>query len=450
MTEIIEYKLKFTCKPYNKLLWFDNFICNEEWQIIRINDIKKIEKAYMDKNSNTYTEKNYDIALYRKNKWVTIKNNNGITIVPNKDDFKIPGLIIDKKEYIPILTIYKFDYDFHVLLTILQRCEKCVLVEKIKLAYVEAKIKFDKTDLTINGNVISYRGTNQQKFKCICNEINKMYKNEYKDIKSIMDLLDKPNIDPKFTHKSLAYRTWYNAKRENQREWPLISTIKTENSIEFPKNSGIYYYYPDKYVGLAERKDINSEKCIPKIYKTNHLNNTNSILYKYINNVPIENTVKFRNCLKKLKISKIKKLENEKYLEIDYNGKIIETYKKANVMVYMGLIIKYIEFEEKEEIKAQILNKENKRIIILNRDNEWVKSEGPRILNIPALPYNYRQIIHDYYILNRIKEGEIMDLTHIGIVNPEDDDIITFPKIDTLYTNKYLETHRLMTFKYTK
>ena len=42
-----------------------------------------------------------------------------------------------------------------------------------------------------------------------------------------------------------------------------------------------------------------------------------------------------------------------------------------------------------------------------------------------------------------------MDLTHIGIVNPNSTDTITFPYKDKeLLISTCLETHRLMTFKY--
>jgi hypothetical protein len=83
------------------------------------------------------------------------------------------------------------------------------------------------------------------------------------------------------------------------------------------------------------------------------------------------------------------------------------------------------------------------------KHNEWLKSTGPRIGSIITIPWYYQQIVHDYNKLKRLRDGPIMDLMHIGIVNPDGDDIITFPcgNIEDLYVGITLETHRLSTFK---
>ena len=41
------------------------------------------------------------------------------------------------------------------------------------------------------------------------------------------------------------------------------------------------------YVGLAERKDMNEEFYVPKMYRTDHLNGKDTILYKNVNNEKI-------------------------------------------------------------------------------------------------------------------------------------------------------------------
>nr|CAJ57283.1 hypothetical protein [Millerozyma acaciae] len=450
MMETLEYIVKFKYKEPDYLIWFDDMKLSKNYPIIRIKDRKNLEKSYMDKLANNEPFKDYKIAIYNKNKWITLKDGEGETITCSKQKIEIPNIEIYEYSFQPILTTYTFDYDLHTLLTILQLDERITILEYKDLILKEGRFMFNKIKIYINYKILSYRGKNQQEFKQICKEIKNIYNEEYKTIKTLMDKCDK--IENYKTHKSIAFRTWYNAKRENQREWPFIDTKPNKNSIEFPKDSGVYYYYPNGYVGLAIRNDINSEKYIPRIYKTNHLENKNSILYKYINNIEIKEEVKIPNAIKKSygNVKKIKKLENEKYTEIDYKGNIIETNIESEWLVFNNVIIKPYNYKESIDIIAQILDKDNKRIKILNSNNEWIKSPGPKIIGIPALPYNYKQILHDYYKLGRLKEGKIIDLTHIGIVKENRDDIITFPTIDIDYISKCLETKRLMTFKFNK
>ena len=113
------------------------------------------------------------------------------------------------------------------------------------------------------------------------------------------------------------------------------------------------------------------------------------------------------------------------------------------------MIIKDAKIKERIKLDAQLLNENNERSMILYK-GEWSLSVGPRIRNVITIPWYYRQIIHDYNKLGRLKEGNIMDLTSIGIVNPDEEDIITWPNIENLYQSKTLETHRLITFKYQK
>lgn len=451
--EILEYELDFIYEIKDELLWVDNFIPNNEWEIIRIKDKKTIQKSYMDRNPVSQPKNNYKIAIYNKNKWITLNNNKGNTVISGVNIPNIPNLKIKEFDLTPILSIYKFDFDYHTLITILQNNENVTILEYKRAALTEIKLMYKNMKLYINGALICYRGKENSKFKIIVREIEEEYKAQNKEIKKLMDMLDHPIVNPAKTHKAIAFKTWYNAKRENQREWPLISNKKEKNGIEFPKYSNIWYYYPNKYVGLAKRNDINSEKFIPKIYNTNHLNNHNSILYMYLNNIDIKEKIKIPNTVKNDMFKNIKnngERKSENYIEIDYEGKVIEAHKKSDVLIFKNIILKNYEFEEKEEIKVQILDKDNKRVLILNKNDEWVKSQGYRIIGIPALPYNYRKIIHDYKKLGRLKEGPIVDLTHIGIVDKLGKDEITFPKTDNIYISKTLETVRTMSFKYIK
>jgi hypothetical protein len=273
--------------------------------------------------------------------------------------------------------------------------------------------------------------------------------------------------DPSRTHLSLSYITWYNAKRESQLEWPDIYTKETviniHNAIEFPKNSGIYYAAENKYIGLALRHDGNKEKYLPKVYIAAHANNENTILYKYINNISIDTVnepVKVSHLLRSNKNIKFWSTTKRKpvdpadlYTDFSFDGTPLSTVSNADTAVYRSITIGSLIKKEiyDSEIECQLLNSEGKCIMVL-LDEEWIVHSSPRLRNVISIPYNYKQIVHDYCRLERLDDGPYMDLGHIGIVNERGKDRITFPfrsvlNQNNLYLSKTLETHRLMTFK---
>ena len=207
---------------------------------------------------------------------------------------------------------------------------------------------------------------------------------------------------------------------------------------------------------------------------------------------------------------KIKEYDgNTQRIKLNYDGSILSTDFCPEVITFKNLVIGTIiliqdqykknfienvlklslsdwrsdnregEDIQKTSIKAQVINQYNQRTMIYispsmmfsekendcllnlknmslsspsNKEDKsycWIHSSGPKIDSIITIPWNYKQIIHDYNKLNRFKKGPLMDLTHIGIVNPDAEDIITFPDYDPdiLYKGNDLETHRLSTFK---
>ncbi|WP_375667032.1 hypothetical protein [Bartonella sp. CL26QHWL] len=438
---IIEYKIEFRYRIDDILLWCDQFQLNEEWEILRIKTNRKMQKTFMDRSPSVEPQKDYDIALYTKNKWICLKDNTGYVVSNLNKKPEIPNLEIKSFTATPFLTVINKEFDFHTFMTILHLKDNIKVLEFKRPSLKEGLITYNNMRIEIYDKLIVYKGEKQKEFLKFVNSLTF----EDEQISNIMNMLDK---DDTKTHKSIAYLTWYKAKRESQNEWPLISTERKENSIEFPKNSGIYYYYPNKYVGLAKRNDDNPQLFIPKIYKLDHLKNENSFLYKYTNDIPLENRIKIPNILKSVK--NMPKLNNQKYIELSYENKIIEMDKNPEYYVYRNIILRPINEEiEIEDFNAQILDKNNERVEIYV-NNKWKNDSGPRIRNIITIPWHYKQIIHDYNKLNRLKKGPIMDLTHIGVINPKGDDIITWPEIDNLYVSKTLETRRLMTFKYQK
>lgn len=445
--EVIEYKIEFIYKQIDEYVWSDNFILSEEWEILRLKKTRTIQKSYMHRSP--YTEPNYpySIALYSKNKWYCLKDTNGVVISQTKTPPIIPNLEILSCCFTPFLTTYSFDFDFHVMMTILHLDDEIKVLEFKRPSLREGTIIYNNLKINVYNSLFSYKGENNSEFKYFCKYIHSLYNEDYT---KILNLYSK--IGPShYTHKSIDFRTWYKAKRENQQEWPKISLTKVENSIEFPLNSNIWYYYENKFIGLAKRNDDNPLQLIPKIYKKDHSTNENTYLYHYIKTGKLKDdkTVKIPHTLRKndLKYAKyIKDYTDEKCIEVSYNAEIIQMDRNPEYYMYKNILIKKTDIHLDIELDAQMLNENNERIMIL-QNNTWIESRGPKIKNVISLPYNYKQIIHDYNKLNRLVKGPIMDLSHIGIIDENSNDKITWPDIDDLYTSLTLETKRLITFK---
>ena len=398
--DYIEYNCIITLTPPKSwLLWFDNFTLNNENTAIRIKHLKNIEKYYNEKIPSTNPHKNYYIAIFNKNRWILIKDNKLELKISSKDE--IPSLLnslnLNKTytAYYPILTLYSFDFDIHILLTIISESENIKILSSKKNSYSEESIIMNNIKIKVYNSKLDYRGDEINIFQNSVIELEEIYNAYSPPLIKIYKYLDNPIPDPAKNLKSIAYKTWYNAKRQNQREWPLLTkninnNIKSiaKNIVEFPKNSGFFYYHPIYYVGLAMRYDINYEKFIPKLYKTNHSLIKGKILYNYINNI----------------------LPDEKILT-----------------------------NTPKEIKTNYQNYN-----LLDKDGNSLHKFNP---DWPSLPYNYTQILIDYKKLGRLIKGPIQDLTHIGIVDPDADDIITYPHDIEDYKTKGLETHRIMSFK---
>lgn len=448
--EIIEYNTEFKYEIKDDYLWVDNFKLSDEWEIIRLKKMKIVQKAFMNRSPYIEPTKEYTIAIYAKNKWYILHNGIG-KVTTTKKELEIPNLKIIECKFEPLVAIYKYKFDFHIMMIIINLREDVTVLEFKKVAEKEGIIVYNKIKINVYNELFSYRGDKHNIFTTFCEEMIKDYNNNKARIEKLFSIFKKSE----HTHKSLAFNIWYKAKRENQQEWPLISNKKQINSIEFPLNSGIYYYHPEKYVGLSKRNDDNEIELIPKIYKTDHSKKENTYLYYYNKTGKVKNDelIKIPHTLRKNEfkhIKKIKILENEKYTEVDYNGEIIETDLKPEYYVYRNIIIQKIKNKIKyEEIEAQLVDENNKRIKTMI-NGKWENIKGPKIKDVITIPWNYRQIIHDYNKLQRLKEGNITDISNIGIINENSDDIISWPNINDLYISKTIETKRLITFKYQK
>ncbi|KAG2172424.1 hypothetical protein INT43_004966 [Umbelopsis isabellina] len=118
-----------------------------------------------------------------------------------------------------------------------------------------------------NVSLVRARTEEHDLFYDFCKRVAIKYENESEMYLKLFNQLPPAEVEPGKTHLALAYDVWYRGSRENQREWPEISTYPKENSIEFPKASGIWYTPPEgRYIGLSLRHDDNIYKYIPRIY----------------------------------------------------------------------------------------------------------------------------------------------------------------------------------------
>jgi hypothetical protein len=445
LCEIIDYIIRFSYESINNVNWVDNFEVNKEWPIIKLKTNRIVEKKFMNKTYYNKPKQCYDILLNNKNRWIYLYNNEGSTTVSNINEFYIPNLKINKIRAYPYNQIFKFKYNIQVLLLIIEMDNRFTIIEKSKIDVVKWIVIYKKCKMEIYENVIafkSYKEYKHKEFNDFCEIVYELYSDSAKKYLKLFSKLDKRVPEPNMTHKSLAYKTWYKAKRENQGEWPYISNKYVEGSIEFPIGSGIYYYH-DKYkVYLGRRNDDNDEIYIPKTYKRQPVDKTNRKL--------LPSTINNYNDYKISKIYNNINITNEPYIEISYNGKIIEAAYNSRYVVYDNSVVKRnVEIDLPIGIKAQLLDKTNNRIKVLKE--KWENNPGPKIKGIITLPWYYKQIIHDYNKLGRLKDGPLMDLSNIGIVNKHGVDIITYPLNGRkLYVGKCLETHRLLTLKYQK
>lgn len=433
----IDYTIYFKYNIENIFEWCDEFKLNKEWEIIRINKIRNVEKSYMGKKPYQLTNKEYEIAIFNKNRWIYLNKGegitNGMTLNIKNLDYKII-----KKE--PKTVIFKKNFDFHVMMTVIQSKENIKIVENKKLSIKEGVLISNKLKMNIYNSIISYRGKYHNEFKCFCENIYNIYLNEKDEIET---LFKKLSITDSNTHKSIAYKTWYKAKREIQNEWPNISTVKIENGIEFPENSNIWYYGNNNTkVKLIKRKDDNDEIYIPKLFKN---------LSYDIENIKLTQLLKNNNELN-IKIRKvIKMLEDEKHIELNYKGKIISSEEGAEYVSYNGMIIYKLKNKiNLDKCEAQILD-ENNKVVKIYIDNKWKNPKN----NVPnrnkiIIPHYYKSILYDLKKLNKIENGDYTDLRDIGIVTNKTK-TITWPikELDD-YIPYSMETTRLITFKYQK
>lgn len=428
MIDIIEYKLEFTYNIKNIYIWCDKFKLNEEWQILKLCGIRSVEKIYMDRSPYIKPKNKYDIALYTKNKWVYLYEGKGETtsFVTNID---IPNLEITSVKSKPHVMTYKTKFELQAMLITLQKYSNAIVLERKKVSTTKADLIYKEMKLVMYDDIIICKGEDITEFENNCKEIECMYYKWSGQYNELFSNIEKPD---KNLYMSLAYKTWFRAKRLNQKEWPLISEEKKNNGIEW---KGVWYYHPTKIVLLAKRKDDNDETYIPKLYKEIKIEPKHTLPYS-------------------LKIDKYKNTKFQKYWKgepctiINYKGIIIETDIEPKYIVYNNMIIGNTDEKYKNINNVQVLNKENKVNALIDEKGKVIQYNGVKIRNKKSVPWYYRQILHDYNKFNRLEIGEVQDLMHIGIFDKLDKDIITWPNITDIYVGKAIETQRLITFKW--
>jgi hypothetical protein len=455
---ILRWYFTFSLHHINVPLFIDRFSFNDDWPFLQLRRSNKIiTLGYMNKYPQI-TGKPADFCLFHKYSVYKIdtKTFTGNVVSSNNECVPIPGWDMIEIHSQPYTIIYRFPFHYHTMMIILSTMEDVDILEYKQIALTKSLILYQHAKIEVIDGILSYSGIDYVDiFRHFCKRIEKIYKEEENRINDLFIQVSPPDIDPSTTHFALSYEIWYRGSRENQREWPPISTQRiNDNSIEFPKNSGIWYTpFLGYYVGLSKRHDDNIHLYIPKLYKQDHRLRS-SYLRDYIDGTEIFKPFSIPLLVKKT-IKDHGKLFNNYYdktneacITIGCNGEVMYMDQCATHISYMDKIVGKLFVEMPYiNIDAQLLDYHfNRSKIFYN--GEWKNNDGLRINNIITLPWYYRQIVHDYHKLGRLDNGPYMDLIHIGIVDEHGTDRITFPISDRLYIARSLETHRLLTFSF--
>lgn len=461
--ETFRWTIQFTYEPISVLHFVDNIELSDSWPYIRLQmGNRTVARRYMNRCPQIYGKVS-PLIMFSKTRMyrLNFEESIGCVISSTREFDTIPGLVIKTVKYEPYTTVFNKKFDFHIMLTAVAAINEAVVYEKKYVAKNKAIVVYQSLKFEIYGNNFAYTGQDSHDiFKSFCEKAYGCYSVAYPKLSFVFDKLLKPEQDPNKTHYALAFRTWHRGARENQREWPAISNEKINSfSIEFPINSGIWYTPPPgMFVGLSLRHDDNPEKYIPKLYKVNHMLQDSHLNAYYSSAVLSQNaTIPFgiRNAVRHLggKITFNRPSENPSLI-LRSNGQVYMTEVNPNQIVFTGFVIsKSVRMPSLPSAEAQLLDKDGKVSYYQSSlDHKWYSINGYdnyRIHGIPTLPWYYKQIIHDYNRLDRLQDGPVMDLMHIGIVDESADDIITFPvgEMTDLYVTDAMQTHRLITFK---
>jgi hypothetical protein len=460
---ILRWYYEFSFNQIDILKFIDDFAFSEDWPFIQIiNGNRTVKLGYMDK-SPQITGKPSDVCIFHRYTFYRIDTTTCTGSVVSADTASVPGLDLIITRKTPYTKKYQFEFDFHVMLTIMAQMDDVNIIEHKELALTKTNILYCSLKIEVVHSILSYTGVEHHDvFDEFCAKMEAKYKNESPDLIHLFSLLGGNGIDPAKTHLALSYDIWYRAARENQRDWPEISTQPlNDRSVEFPKHSNVWYTPPnDKYIGLSLRQDDNVYRYIPRLYVRDHrLHNT--YLRDYLDDIHDHDRfalpVTVRAVVKQygsLYHTYTDYDDTTPALFLEHTGKVMMAHRDAMCIVYKNKVVGSIKDPSYRDQNTyprygdvQLLDHNWRRIKMLV-DDEWTDDQGPRLLDIPAIPWYYRQIVHDYNKLGRLVNGPYMDLMHIGIVDPDGTDTITFPVTGELYVARTLETRRLMTFRF--
>lgn len=443
----IRWIAKFTYPRLCPLLFVDHFVMNDQWPYIEVVvGNRVVSLGYMDKQPQIEYHQ-YPLLLFSKYRIFKLTEEHGQVIVSTqaKEAIAIPGLSFTEITFEPYTSLVQFPFDFHTMLVIMDTSPEGVILESNTPALTRATVIYRSLKIDVVEGTLSFSSEKDHPlFYTIAKDLEYRYHLEGAEIRALFDRLDTPQPPPGRTHFAMDYEVWYRGSRENQRVWPLVQRHPPDllpGSLFF---HGLWYLPPEGkgYVGLSLRHDDNPHLYIPRCYLKPPAPSTFTIP------VAVRQTCKRYGALLKAPYASF---EGQPYLLVDKRGVIIECSEHPEVMVYNHRIIATLKDKPSFFVscEAQLLDRHFQRARILI-GGVWQDAPGVRLHGVITIPWYYRQIIHDYHRLGRLRIGPLMDLSHIGIVDPEADDIITFPAdtLETLYIAPSLETHRLCTFKY--
>jgi hypothetical protein len=472
MFSVFKWTHSFIFPPFDVLTKVDAFELSHEWPYLEATIGNRIiSRGHMNRtpqNHGAYAP----LLLYNRNRFFKLDPSagEGSVISFSPDPLSIPGICFSSTTINPQSTYFSSPFDFHIMMTVLHTTPYVSIIESALVpSLTNATIISSGMKMTVHSGIFAYTSTlPHEPFRAFCTAMCAKYHEALPSLAPIFANIIKgtPSPSPDQTHLSIAFYTWSQAARENQRTWPGISRHRiSADSIEFPSNSGHWYTPPENmFVGLSVRQDDHPEQFIPKVYIRDH-RLTKSCLNSYLADQPYSPPQKIpspvRSTVRKMggsiPTSPYPEHTGSPAVVLQADGTVIEVSSKATIIVYQGFVISSsiaptaLAAIIDPNVVAQILDIHGMRIkVAYSNSTGWVDSFGPKITDIISLPHSFKQIVHDYNKAGRLRDGPLCSLDHIGIFDPKGTDTITVPKEMTvdLYVSEGWETHRLALFKH--
>jgi hypothetical protein len=451
---VLKYKVDIVFEPFNAIHFVDKIVLSSELRSVslRLHNMT-ITRGYEDRVGLNIGN-SYDISVNLKGTLYELNSVSGHgCIITSHDDFDTFGLLDVKHVTVSVHSaVYRYDFKFHIMLAVMDQADGFDVKESKRIAKLSANVQCGDMILKVYKGIIGCSNIrNFQKFVQSCERIIKMYNELYDNLIEIFDN-DVDTDDMNGDYYTLAYPIWYNVARQNQRQWPRISSTPLPNYIEYPTDTSwsAWYgpWYDNEHVELVKRSDDSVYPCVPKLYTR----------YRSHSNLKIPTLIQQRYPRIQVNGSTCSMDEGA---WLDYNGDIfVRSLNKKGIkqnLVYCGHVIGSHFFDDETRYNNVVLqitddNGRVKEMVKSDKTTSYVDTD--RVREIPSWPPHYRQILHDYVKLGLVDVNDDIvfpDLMNVGIVTSSTTHKIRIPRfvINDIYISTCLQTERSYTFRVT-